>query len=71
MFELNARLDLSWKATTKSLSSLQMELLLQVLGESTRTVTVWVIRGDKGVGDISGIQGGSGGVCGFCTMELD
>ena len=37
-----------------------MELLLQVLSESTRTVTVWVIRGDEGVGDIPGVQGGSG-----------
>ena len=59
-FELNAWLDLSWQATTKSLGPLQMEFLLQVLGESTWTMTVWVIRGDEGVGDISGVQGDSG-----------
>ena len=56
---------------TKSLSSLQTELLLQVLGESTRAVAVRVIRGDEGVGDIPGVQGGSGGVCGFCAIELN
>ena len=37
-----------------------MELLLQVLSKSTRTMTVWVIRGDEGVGDIPGVRGGSG-----------
>ena len=37
-----------------------MELLLQVLGESTWTVTVWVICGDLGVGDIPGVRGVSG-----------
>ena len=37
-----------------------MELLLQVLGKSTRTVTVWVIRGDEGMGDVPGVRGGSG-----------
>ena len=59
-FRLNVRLDLSWKATTQSLGLLGTELLLQVLGESTRVVAVWVIRGDEGVGDIPGIRGGSG-----------
>ena len=48
-----------------------MELLLQVLSESTWTVAVWVICGYEGVGDFPGIQGGSGGVCGFCAIELD
>ena len=48
-------LDLSGEAVTKTLSSLKTELLLQVLSESTRTVTVWVIRGDEGVGDIPGV----------------
>ena len=67
-FELNARLDLSRQATTKSLCSLCMELLLQVLSESTRTVTVQVIRGDKGVEDIPGVRGVFRGVCGFCAM---
>ena len=56
-FELNAQLDLSWQATTKSLCPLQTELLLQVLSESTWTMTVWVICGDKGVGDIPGVRG--------------
>ena len=37
-----------------------MKLLLKILSEGTRTVAVWVIRGDEGVGDIPGIQGGSG-----------
>ena len=40
---------------TKSLSSLQTELLLQVLSESTGTVAVQVICGDEGVGDIPGV----------------
>ena len=62
MFKLNARLNLSGQATNKSLSLLRMELVLQVLGESTGAVTVWVIHGDGGVGDIPGIRGGSGGV---------
>ena len=37
-----------------------MELLLQVLCKSTWTVTIRMIRGDEGVGDIPGIRGGSG-----------
>ena len=37
------------------LGSLMMELLLQVLSQSTRAMTIWVIRGDKGVGDIPGV----------------
>ena len=48
-----------------------MELLLQVLSESTWTLTVWVICGDEGMGDIPGIRGDSGGVCGFCAIGLD
>ena len=31
-------------------------------------MTVRVIRGDEGVGDIPGVQGGSGGACKFCAM---
>ena len=61
-FGLNVRLDLSGKATTKSLSSLGAELLLEILGESTWAVTVRVIRGGGGVGDIPGVRGGSRGV---------
>ena len=60
MFGLNVRLDLSGKATTKSLCALCTKLLLKVLGEATQTVTVRVIRGDEGVGDIPGVRGGSG-----------
>ena len=59
-FGLNVRLDLSGKATTKSLSSLGAELMLEVLSESTWTMAVWVIRGDEGVGDIPGVRGVSG-----------
>ena len=61
-FGLNVRLDLSGKATTKSLSSLCTEPLLKILGESTWTMAVRVIRGDEGVGDVPGVRGGSGGV---------
>ena len=39
-----------------------MELLLQVLGESTRNVTIWMIRGDEGMGDIPGVRGVQGGL---------
>ena len=70
-FKLNTWLDLSWQATTKSLRPLQTEFLLQVLSKSTRTMTVRVIRGDEGVGDIPGIQGDSRGVCRFCARKLD
>ena len=59
-FGLNVRLGLSGKATTKSPSALCTEPLLKVLGESTWTMTIWVIRGDEGVGDIPGVRGGSG-----------
>ena len=34
-----------------------MELLLQVLGQSTRAMAIRVIRGDEGVGDIPGVRG--------------
>ena len=37
-----------------------MELLLEVLSQSTWTMTIWVICGDEGVGDIPGVRGGSG-----------
>ena len=60
-FELNVWLDLSGKAATKSLSSLDAELVLQILGERTWAVRIGVIRGDEGVGDIPGVRGVSGG----------
>ena len=50
---------MSGKATTKSLGALKAKLLFKILGESTRTVAVWVIRGDEGVGDIPGVRGDS------------
>ena len=50
MFKLNVRLDLSRQAMTKSLCPLQTKLLLQVLGESTQTVAIWVICGVRGCG---------------------
>ena len=59
-FGLNIRLNLSGKATTKSLCALCTKPLLKILGEGTRTVAVRVIRGDEGVGDIPGVRGGSG-----------
>ena len=59
-FGLNVRLDLSGKATTKSLRTLCTKSLLKILSEGTRTVTIWMICGDEGVGDIPGILGGSG-----------
>ena len=58
---MNVRLDLSGKAATKSLSSLDAELVLQILGERTWAVRIRVIRGDEGVGDIPGVRGVSGG----------
>ena len=44
------------------LSSLMTELLLQILSQSTRAVTVWMIRDDEGMGDIPGIRGVQGGL---------
>ena len=70
-FELNVLLDLSWQATTKSLSPLQTKLVLQVLSESTRTMAIRVIRGDEGVGDIPGVQGGSRGGLKIVHNRLD
>ena len=54
-FELNVRLNLSRKAMTKSFGPLCTKLVLKVLCESTWAVTVRVICGDGGVGDIPGI----------------
>ena len=69
MFEWNVLLDLSRQAATKMFRSLVTELLLQVLGQSTGTMAVWVIHGDEGVGDIPGIRGVQGGVCRFCATD--
>ena len=59
-FKWNVLLDLSGKAATKTFGSLVAKLLLQILSQSTRVVTVWMIRGDEGMGDFPGIRGGSG-----------
>ena len=59
-FGLNVRLDLSGKAMTESLGALCTKLVLQVLCEATWAVTIWVIRGDVGVGAFPGVRGGSG-----------
>ena len=64
MFEWNVLLDLSGGAATKMFCSLMTELLLQVLCESTGILTIWVIHGDEGVGDIPGIRGGFRGSVG-------
>ena len=58
-------------AVTKTLGTLQTQLLFKVLGESTWFMGIWVIRDDGGVGDVPGIRGGSGGVCRFCALELN
>ena len=59
-FGLNVPLDLSREATTKLLCPLGTKLRFQVLCESTRVVTIRVIRGDEGVGDIPGVRGVQG-----------
>ena len=66
MFKQNVLLNLSGEAATKTFSSLKTELLLQVLGESTRALTVQVIHGGEGMGDIPGVRGVQG-VCRFCA----
>ena len=68
MFECYILLDLSGKATTEMFSSLVTEPLLQVLSQSTRAMTVWMIRDDEGVGDIPGVRGVQG-VCRFCATK--
>ena len=59
-FEWNILLDLSCRAVTKSFRSLVLELLLQVLCQSTGTMAIWVICGDEGMGDIPGVLGVQG-----------
>ena len=49
--------------------SLVTELLLQVLSQSTRAMTVWMIRDDEGVGDIPGIRGVQGGSVGSAQLK--
>ena len=47
-----------------------MELLLQVLDESTRAMTIRVIHGDEGMGDIPGVRGVSGEPVGSAQYSL-
>ena len=47
------------------------EFLFQVLCQSTGTMTVWVIRGDGGVGDIPGVQGVQGESAGSSQLILN
>ena len=54
---------------TKLSCALYTQLLLKILSESTRTVTVRVICGDKGVGAIPGVRGGSGESLGVLHNE--
>ena len=67
-FKGNILLNLSGGAATKMLCSLVMELLLQVLCQSTRAMAIRVICGDKGVGDVPGVRGVQG-VCRFCATR--
>ena len=70
-FEWNVLLDLSGEAATKTFSPLVMELLLQVLSQSTQAMTIWVIHDDEGVGDIPGVRGVQGGSVGSAQLRLD
>ena len=70
-FKWNVLLDLSREAATKTFSSLMMELLLQVLCQSTGTVAIRVICDDEGVGDIPGVRGGFRGSAGSAQRRLD
>ena len=49
-FEWNTLLDLSGVAVTKMLGALQTQLLSEVLGESTRALSVRMICGGQGCG---------------------
>ena len=51
--------------------SLVTELLLQILSQSTRAMTVWVICDDGGMGDIPGIRGVQGRSVGSAQLRLD
>ena len=67
-FKWNTLLDLSREAATKAFGSLVTEFLLQVLGESTGTMTIGMIHDGEGMGDIPGIRGVQG-VCRFCATK--
>ena len=48
-----------------------MEFLLQVLGQSTGTMAIWVICDDGGMGDIPGVRGVSGESVGSLQLTLN
>ena len=51
-------------ATTPLFGTLYSKLALQILGEDRWTLSVWMVQGCEGVGDIPGVQGVQGGsVC--------
>ena len=48
---------MSQMATTSTLCTLYLKLMLQILCESCWFVGIWMVQGCEGVGDISGIRG--------------
>ena len=51
-------------ATTPLFGTLRSKLALQVLSEDGWIVSVWMVQGCEGVGDIPGVRGVQGGsVC--------
>ena len=49
---------------TPSFGTLYLKLALQILSEGCWTLSVWMVQGCEGVGDIPGVQGVRGGsVC--------
>ena len=57
-------------AATEAFGTLLMQLLLEVLGESTWLWVIWVVQGCEGVGDIPGIRGVQGGSVGSAVQDL-
>ena len=56
---------------TSTLCTLYLELTLQVLCESRWFISVRVVQGCEGVGDIPGVRGVQGGICMFRVSRLD
>ena len=51
-------------ATASSLGTLYLKLVLQILSEGGGALSVWVVQGCEGVGDIPGVRGVQGGSAG-------
>ena len=51
-------------ATVSSLGTLYLKLTLQILSEGGGTLSVRVVQGCEGVGDIPGVRGVQGGSVG-------